>query len=115
MAFGDQGVDISLVSEGSETVLINKEFFLSHMSGDVLKTLRTTVRTLENTYEQQFTNRAYAEYATQIISTVICSQLRQMFLLKQHQTHYGNTCQSDVAITPKVFTKLYSMFIGILC
>ena len=36
------------MSEGSETVLINKEFFLSHMSGDVLKTLRSTVRTLEN-------------------------------------------------------------------
>ena len=45
VAFTDQGMGISLVSEGTETILVSKAFFLSHLSGAVLKNIRSTVRT----------------------------------------------------------------------
>ena len=35
---------VSLVSDGAEAILINKKFFLQHLSDEMRKKLRTTVR-----------------------------------------------------------------------
>ena len=36
-------ISVSLISDGAEAVLINKKFFLQHLTDDMSKKLRTTV------------------------------------------------------------------------